>query len=174
MTVKLGPRRISFIALYLALTIILPVAFHQFGVAGRIFLPMHIPVLLCGFTIGATAGAIVGLLAPVLSHLLTGMPPLYAVPLMTLELPLYGIVAGLAYKKMGMNIYLSLLIAMVIGRLAFALGLVILGLFIELPYGPVQFFAAGGAAITGIPGIILQIIIIPPLVAAIKRAQRAN
>lgn len=174
MTVKLGPRRISFIALYLALAIILPVAFHQFGVAGRIFLPMHIPVLLCGFTIGATAGAIVGLLAPVLSHLLTGMPPLYAVPLMTLELPLYGIVAGLTYKKMGMNIYLSLLIAMVIGRLAFALGLVILGLFIELPYGPMQFFAAGGAVVTGLPGVILQIIIIPPLVAAINRAQRAN
>ncbi len=174
MTVKLGPRRISFIALHLALAIILPVAFHQFGVAGRIFLPMHIPVLLCGFTIGAAAGAIVGLLAPVLSHLLTGMPPLYAVPLMTLELPLYGIVAGLTYKKMGMNIYLSLLISMVIGRLAFALGLVILGLFIDLPYGPMQFFAAGGALITGLPGIILQIIIIPPLVAAIKRAQRAN
>ena len=172
MTVKLGPRRISFAALYLALSIILPVAFHQFGIAGRVFLPMHIPVLLCGFTVGATAGATVGLLAPVFSHLLTGMPPLYAVPLMTLELPLYGLVAGLTYKKMGMNLYLSLLIAMIVGRLAFALGLVILGLFMELPYGPVQFFAAGGAVISGLPGIILQIIIIPPIVAAIKRIER--
>ena len=68
-----------------------------------------------------------------------------------------------------MNIYLALILAMIVGRLAFALGLLLLGMFIELPYGPLEFFAAGGAAITGIPGIIIQIIIIPALVAALKR-----
>ena len=77
--------------------------------------------------------------------------------------------AGLAYNKWKLNIYLSLILSMVIGRLAFALGLLILGMFIALPYGPVQFFAAGGAVLTGIPGIAIQIIIIPPLVASIKR-----
>jgi len=166
----LGPRRIAYTSLYLALAILLPIIFHQFGVAGRIFLPMHIPVLICGLTVGPAAGVLVGLLAPFLSHLMTSMPPSYAVPLMTLELPLYGLAAGLIYQKLKMNIYLALVVAMVIGRIAFATGLLILGAFIELPYGPLEFFAAGGAVVTGIPGVIIQIIIIPPIVAALKRA----
>jgi riboflavin transporter FmnP len=167
-----GPRRAAHSALYLALAIILPIIFHQFGIGGRVFLPMHIPVLLCGFIVGASAGVIIGLLAPLLSHLLTGMPPLYAVPLMTMELPLYGFVAGLTYQKLRLNIYLALLLAMIFGRMAFALGLFILGRFIELPYGPSEFFAAGGAVVAGLPGIALQFIIIPPMVVAIKRVTR--
>ena len=166
----MGPRRIAYSSLFLALTILLPIVFHQFGIAGRVFLPMHLPVLICGFIAGPMAGVIIGLLAPFLSHLLTSMPPTYAVPLMTMELPLYGLVAGLAYNKLKLNIYLALIAAMIVGRLAFALGLLVLGRFIELPYGPLEFFAAGGAVITGIPGIIIQIIIIPPIVAALKRA----
>ncbi|PKK82443.1 MAG: ECF transporter S component [candidate division Zixibacteria bacterium HGW-Zixibacteria-1] len=166
----LGPRRIAYSSLFLALAILLPIVFHQFGMAGRIFLPMHIPILICGFIAGPVAGVIIGLLAPFLSHLLTSMPPAYAVPLMTMELPLYGLTAGLAYNKLKLNIYVALIAAMIIGRLAFALGLLILGKFIELPYGPLEFFAAGGAVVTGIPGIIIQIIIIPPIIAALKRA----
>ncbi len=166
----MGPRRIAYSSLFLALAILLPIVFHQFGMAGRIFLPMHIPILICGFIAGPVAGVIIGLLAPFLSHLLTSMPPAYAVPLMTMELPLYGLTAGLAYNKLKLNIYVALIAAMIIGRLAFALGLLILGKFIELPYGPLEFFAAGGAVVTGIPGIIIQIIIIPPIIAALKRA----
>ncbi|MEW5924115.1 MAG: ECF transporter S component [Candidatus Zixiibacteriota bacterium] len=166
----MGPRRIAYSSLFLALAILLPIVVHQFGLAGRIFLPMHIPVLICGFIAGPMAGVIIGLLAPFLSHLLTSMPPTYAVPLMTMELPLYGLMAGLAFNKLKLNIYVALIAAMVVGRLAFALGLLILGRFIELPYGPLEFFAAGGAVVTGIPGIIIQIIIIPPIVAALKRA----
>jgi riboflavin transporter FmnP len=165
----LNPKQISYTALFLALAIVIPIAFHQFGLAGRIFLPMHIPVLICGFAVGPLAGVIIGLLSPFLSHLLTGMPPTYAVPLMSMELPMYGLVAGIAYKKLRLNIYLALIIAMIVGRLMFALGLVILGRFIQLPYGPLQFLAAGGAMATGLPGIIIQIIIIPPIVAALKR-----
>jgi niacin transporter len=172
MNLTLGPRKAAHAAFYLALAIVLPIAFHQFGVAGRIFLPMHIPVLICGFVVGPAAGALVGLAAPLLSHLLTGMPPLYAVPLMSLELPLYGIAAGIAYLKLRLNIYLALLIAMIAGRLAFGLGLFALGRFIDLPYGPAEFFAAGGTLVTGLPGIVLQIIIIPPLVVAIRRAAK--
>jgi niacin transporter len=168
----LGPRKIAYTSLFLALAIILPVAFHQFGIAGRIFLPMHIPVLICGFVVGPLAGVIIGLIAPFLSHLLTSMPPAYAVPLMTLELPLYGLCAGLIYLRLKWNIYVALIFAMIAGRLAFALGLIILGRFVDLPYGALEFFAAGGAVVAGIPGIIIQIIIIPPIVAAIKRANR--
>ncbi|MEA1981212.1 MAG: ECF transporter S component [candidate division Zixibacteria bacterium] len=162
---------IAHTALYLAIAILLPIAFHAFGIAGRIFLPMHIPVLLAGFLIGPYSGLVVGLLAPVISHLLTGMPPTYAVPLMSVELPIYGFIAGLTYYKLNFNIYISLIISMIIGRLFFGLSLYLLGMFIDLPYNIAEFFAIGGAVVTGIPGIIIQIILIPILVTAIKRTK---
>ena len=167
-------RFISHSALYLALAVLLPIGFHTMGMGGRLFLPMHIPVLLAGFLAGPWCGLIVGLLAPVLSYLLTGMPPTYAVPLMSMELPIYGFVAGMAYKKLGLNIYLALIVAMLLGRLMFSLGLVILGMFMELPYTATQFLAVGGALWTGIPGIIVQIVLIPLIVAAVNRQHRKN
>ncbi len=138
---------------------------------------MHIPVLVCGFTAGPMAAVLVGLMAPILSHLLTGMPPTYAVPLMTMELAMYGLAAGFVYKWLRiksevLRIYIALILAMIVGRLAFAFGLFLLGLFIEMPYGPAQFFAIGGAALTGLPGVAIQLVIIPPLVAVIKRTTR--
>lgn len=153
------------------MAVLLPIGFHAFGMAGRIFLPMHVPVLLAGFLVGAESGLLVGLLAPVLSHLLTGMPPTYAVPLMSLELPLYGLVAGLTFFKMKLNIYVSLISAMVVGRLAFALGLFVLGMFMDLPYGVAMFFSAAGPIVTGLPGLVAQIVIVPIIVAAVKRKQ---
>ena len=156
-------------ALFLALTVLLPLGFHAFGLAGRIFLPMHIPVLLAGFLAGPQCGLVVGLLAPGLSHLLTGMPPAYAVPLMSLELPMYGLVAGITYRRLRLNVYLALLLAMIVGRLMFGLGLFVLGLIIDLPYTAAAFFAGGGALWTGLPGIIVQIVLIPVIVAAVAR-----
>ncbi len=159
-------------ALFLALGIVLPYGFHLFGAAGRIFLPMHIPVLLAGFLVGPASGVIVGLLAPGLSHLLTGMPPGYAVPLMMLELSIYGLIAGLAYYRLHLNIYLALLIAMIFGRLMFALGLFVLTLIgFELPYGVAVYFSMGGPIITGLPGIVLQLVLVPVLVAAVRRSR---
>ncbi len=162
----------SHTALYLALSVLLPIAFHATGMGGRVFLPMHIPVLLAGFLVGPLCGLVVGLLAPILSHLLTGMPPPYAVPLMSLELPIYGLVAGLTYYRMKLNIYVSLVAAMIVGRLMFGLGLYVLAMFMELPYTAAAFFSAGGAITAGLPGIALQLAIIPIVVAAVKRRGR--
>ena len=167
-------RFITHSAMYLAVAILLPIGFHAMGMGGRIFLPMHVPVLLAGFIMGPACGVLVGLLAPGLSHLLTGMPPTYAVPLMTMELVMYGLVAGLAYKTLKLNIYIALIAAMIVGRLMFGLGLLILGLFIELPYSAAVFFSSGGAILTGLPGIAIQIIIIPIIVAAVKRNRRSG
>ena len=130
---------------------------------------MHIPPLLAGFLLGPASGIIVGVLAPGLSHLLTGMPPTYAVPLMSLELPMYGLIAGLAYKRLGINVYISLILAMIVGRIMFGLGLLGLGLFIDLPYSAAKFFSTGGAIVSGLPGIAVQIVAIPIIVAALKR-----
>lgn len=157
-------------ALFLALAILFPIVFHQFGMAGRIFLPMHIPVLLAGFISGPVSGLLIGLLAPGLSFALTGMPPSYAVPLMTIELCLYGLAAGLFYFRLRLNIYIALIVALVLGRIGFAIGMLILGLFIDLPYGVKTYFSV--AVVTGLPGIVIQLIIIPPLVAAVMRRKR--
>jgi len=158
-------------ALYLALAILLPVGFHAFGLAGRILLPMHIPVLLAGFLVGPQAAFIVGLLAPGLSHLFTAMPPTYAVPLMSLELSLLGLAAGLAYRRLHLNIYVALIAAMVVGRIMFGVGLLVLGLFMDLPYNAASFFAAGGALWMGLPGIGVQLVIVPIIVAAVARKE---
>lgn len=156
-------------ALYLSLAVLLPVGFHAFGIAGRLFLPMHLPVLLAGFLIGPVSGIVVGLIAPGLSHLLTGMPPTYAVPLMSLELPIYGLVAGLCYRRLKLNVYISLICAMLVGRIMFGLSLSLLGLFIDVPYTTAAFFSTGGAIVTGLPGIALQLTLVPLIVAAANR-----
>jgi len=162
-------RFVTHTALYLALAVALPIGFHAFAIGGRVFLPMHLPVLLAGFLMGPVCGVTVGLLAPLLSHLLTGMPPTYAVPLMSLELPMYGLVAGVAYCRLHLNIYIALVLAMIFGRVMFGLGLFVLGMFMELPYTAATFFSTGGAIVSGLPGIVLQIIIVPIIVAALKR-----
>ena len=131
-------------ALFLALALVLPIGLHALGpIAGRIFLPMHIPVLIAGFLVGPASGLAVGLIAPGLGHLMSGMPPSYAVPLMSMELALYGLVAGLAYNRLKLNIVIALIVAIIFGRLAFGLGLIVLGLFMELPYDVAVFFSAG-------------------------------
>jgi riboflavin transporter FmnP len=157
-------------ALFLALAVLFPLVFHQFGMGGRIFLPMHIPVLLAGFVGGPISGIVVGLLAPALSFALTGMPPTYAVPLMSIELCLYGLTAGLFYYRLRMNIFVALLISLVLGRVGFAIGLLVLGLFIQLPYGIGAYFSV--AVVAGIPGVIIQLVFIPPIVAAVMRRER--
>jgi riboflavin transporter FmnP len=165
-------RFITHTALFLALAVLLPIGFHSFGVLGRVFLPMHIPVLLAGFIVGPVSGFVVGILAPVVSYLMTGMPPTYAVPLMSVELPIYGMIAGIAYVRLRMNIYVSLLIAMIFGRVMFGLGLFVLGIFINLPYSAAAYFSAGGALWAGLPGIALQLVLIPIIVAGVKRRRR--
>ena len=162
-------RFITHAALYLALSVLLPIGFHALGMGGRVFLPMHIPVLLAGFLMGPVGGVVVGLLAPLLSYLTTGMPPTYAVPLMSMELPMYGLVAGIAYRKLHLNVYIALIASMLVGRLMFGLGLFALGLFMDLPYTASAFFASGGALWSGLPGIAVQLVLVPIVVAALNR-----
>ncbi len=172
------PHFIAHTALFLALGVLLPVGFHYLSPTGiplgRVLLPMHLPVLLAGFLSGPASGIVVGLLAPGLSHLLTGMPPSYAVAPMTLELAMYGLVAGITYQRLRLNIYLSLIMAMVLGRILFGLGLFVLGMLVHLDYTAATYFGGGQALISGLPGIVLQLVLIPIIVAAINRKRRGR
>ncbi len=167
--IKLTSRQITLTGLFVTLGVVLPIVFHQFALAGRIFSPMHIPVFLAGIFVGPASGLIVGLICPALSFLLTGMPPPYAVPLMSLELPVYGISIGILIRIIKLPI-ISLLVAMILGRLAFALGLFLFGLFLSLPYGPREFIKI--SVITGLPGLAIQLILIPLLIETIRLTKK--
>ena len=153
-------------AMFVALGLIVPYATsHAFGITGKVLLPMHLPVFLMGFLCGPQYGAIGGIITPVLSSVLTGMPPLFPMlPIMTGELFTYGLVSGLMYKKVKLPIYPSLLISMLSGRIVYG---IIFSIVVAPGLGAVK--AVAGAVTEGVPGIIVQLILIPAIVFATKR-----
>ncbi len=155
--------------LFIALGLILPTIFHAIG-AGNTFLPMHIPVLIAGFVVGLPFAIAVGILTPILSSLITGMPPLFPVLIfMIFELATYGAVASLLYRKSKLNIYISLVLSMIIGRIVSSIVVWVLVTFFmaKLP-NPIVFIA--GAILQGLPGIIIQIVLIPGIVLALQKS----
>lgn len=163
-------RKLTLAALFLALGLILPFAFHSFGPnAGMMFLPMHLPVLLCGFLCGGGYGALVGVLTPLLSSVLTGMPMFFPNCIsMMLELATYGVLTGLLMKKL--SVIPSLLIAMLAGRVVSGLANLVLLSFAGKAYTMTIFVTA--AFVTAIPGIILQLILVPLLVTAVLHVKQ--
>lgn len=166
---KLPVKNLVLTALCLALGILLPIVFHAIG-AGSALLPMHIPVLLCGLLCGWQYGGLCGFLTPMLSSLLTGMPPAFpTAPAMMLELCAYGVLAGLLYRKFAANLYLSLVGAMLGGRIVSGLANALLMGIAGRPYGLSAFLTA--AFVTGLPGIIIQIAVIPFLIIILQKAR---
>ena len=109
-------------AMCIALCIVLPIALHLIPNAGTLLSPMHLPVLLCGLVCGWPFGLLCGILGPVLSSVLTGMPGMAILPSMILELAAYGFLSGLLMrlihtKSLTLNLYLSLIAAMLAGRI---------------------------------------------------------
>jgi len=164
-------KKLVYSAMCLALCLVLPFLTGQIPEIGSMLLPMHIPVLLCGFLCGGGWGAAVGFTAPLLRHLLFGMPPMPGCISMALELAAYGFVVGLLHGKLGKGIkgiYVSLICAMAAGRLVWgAAQMVIMG----LNGGSFPFSAfVAGAVTSAIPGIVLQLVLLPILVRALDKA----
>ena len=166
-------RRLAYSALFLALALVLPFLTGQIPTIGKALSPMHIPVMLCGFLCGPLWGAAVGAVAPLLRSVLFGMPAMFPGGVaMTFELTTYGILSGWLYRllpRKPWSVYVSLLVAMVCGRLVWgAARFALAGLSgSEFPFSA---FLAG--AVTGaIPGIILHIVLIPLLVMGLERAK---
>lgn len=167
-------RGITYGAIFIALGIVFPVFFHAVG-AGKVFLPMHIPVLLAGFFTGPVIGAAVGFLTPILSALLTGMPPLMPpmAQAMMAELAVYGLLSGLLYKALRQNVVVSLVAAMIGGRLVYGvLAAYLLPLF-GLNRVPVLYPLTGGI-VGSLPGIILQLVFVPTVVYLAERTLKAR
>lgn len=158
-------------ALCVALCVVLPMAFHMIPNAGSVMLPMHIPVLLCGYLCGPWWALLVGISAPLLRHLLFGMPPLLTAIAMSAELAGYGAVCGILYRKFPKNlagIYLSLIVSMIAGRILWGIAMVFITGIGSSGFSWSLFVA--GALTNAIPGIILQLILIPILVSTLWKA----
>lgn len=158
-------------AMFIALGIVLPFFTGQIPQIGSMLLPMHIPVLLCGLICGWQYGLIVGFVTPLLRCALFTMPPFITALAMAFELATYGLVTGLMYGrckwKCIVSLYRTLLTAMVCGRVVWGLVMV----FISGATGDVFTWQAfiTGSVLNAIPGIILQLILIPSVMLGLGK-----
>jgi predicted membrane protein len=161
-------RRICWGALFIALGILLPITFHMVGM-GKVFLPMHIPILLAGFFCGPAIGAMVGFITPLLSAVMTGMPPFMppTAQIMVFELAAYGLLTGLLFNRFRLGVYPSLLLAMLAGRAVHGLvGYLIMPVF-GLEFSVLYPLTYG--LLSGLPGIILQLAFVPGVIILVER-----
>ena len=164
-------KNLTLSAMFLALAFVMPFLTGQIPQVGSMLCPMHIPVLLCGFFCGAPWGLAIGFIAPLLRSFTLGMPSMFPTAFcMAFELAAYGFAVGFFYNKLAkkkVNVYISLLCAMVIGRLIWGSVMLCCMGFDVTKFGFHAFLT--GSIFNAIPGIILQIIVIPVIVIALKR-----
>ena len=169
---SLKVRRLTYAAICLALALVLPFLTGQIPQIGSALCPMHIPVLLCGFLCGWPWGLAVGFIAPLLRSVLFGMPVMVpGAVAMAFELAVYGCVAGFLYRKFPKTIpgiYASLLIAMVLGRVVWGIARLVLAGIAGNGFTFAAFLS--GAITTAVPGIIVQLVLIPVIVYALEKA----
>ncbi|CEN83226.1 Predicted membrane protein [[Clostridium] sordellii] len=152
-------KKIAFSSMFIAFGIILPMIFHTVNLAGNIFLPMHIPVLIGGFLLGPVCGMLIGIITPVLSGFMTGMPPIIPVmPIMAFELCAYGFLTGYIFNKTK-KIYITLFCTMLGGRLFAVIGAYLVSITVAPKVNPLLFVF--GNITMAIPGILIQLIFIP-------------
>ena len=165
-------RHLVYAAVCLALCMLLPFLTGQIPQIGSALSPMHIPVLLAGFLCGPWWAMAVGFVVPMLRHVWLGMPPLITAIAMSFELAAYGLFSGLLYRllpKKTVNIYVSLIGAMILGRIVWGIAMVVISGVSGSAFTWSAFIA--GALLNAVPGIILHIVLIPILVMALKRAK---
>ena len=164
-------KKLTLASVCIALCVVLPIAFHSIPDGGSIFLPMHIPVLICGMLCGWPYGLVCGLMGPLLSSAITGMPPAAMLPAMMVECGTYGMVSGLMLKvvrtgKTYGDLYIALVTAMIAGR-------VLSGIAKALIFMPGISMTAWITAsfITALPGILIQLVFLPSVVLTLMKAK---
>lgn len=160
-------------AMCVAVGLFLPFLIGQIPEIGSRLSPMHIPILLCGFMCGWQYGLIAGFITPILRSLLFGMPPMIPMAVsMAFELAAYGLLTGILYRALPKKpafVYVTLIVSMLLGRVVWGVA----SMIIYGATGGAFTFAAfiAGGFTNAIPGIILHIAIIPPIVLALKKAK---
>lgn len=161
-------------AMSIALGLVIPRLLHSVPNAGTLFLPMHFPILMGAFFLEPGYALMTGLLTPALSSLITGMPPAFPVlPFMMAELATYALAASVLYRKLKLDRTISLVGAMVLGRAAasVAVWILVAAFGAKLP-SAWKFFLA---AFTGsLPGIAIQLALIPSVVSVVQRGRSSR
>lgn len=163
-------KKIIYASFLIALGVLLPIIFHIIpGNIGPFILPIHYSAFLAGGFFGPIIGALVGLITPLLSYLLTGMPPNPNFLFITFETLTYGLVFGFLFYHRKINVYLSLVIAMILGRVVNIIGnfIVAIVLFKYIPQPFIIINVLNNLSL-GLIGAIMQLIIIPIIVERIN------
>ena len=167
-------RKLVWASFLLILGLILPrlVNFAGSPTLGNLISPMHIPVFLTALILGPFYGTLVGFITPLLSTLIFAMPPMSPpiTVLMAFELAAFALITGYLYSNLNKNIYFSLITAMIGGRLVFGLALLVIGPLFAFNPPFIPFMQ--GVFLTGIPGIVIQLVIIPPIIEKIKPVKK--
>lgn len=165
---------ITLTALFFAIGLVLPFFTAQIKQIGSMLLPMHLPVMLCGLVCSWRYGASLGALLPITRSFMFGMPTIYPHALsMSIECAVYGFVIGFMFERFRRknipSVYISLICAMIVGR-------IVKGAFTALLLGvagnayTLSMFISG-TFLNAIPGIILQLILIPAVMIVLDRAR---
>lgn len=155
----------------IALCVVLPMVFHAIPNAGNIWLPIHIPVLLCGLICGPKFGLFCGIAGPIISSLLTQMPPVAYLPAMLFELAIYGLFSGLFIRlirtgKQLTDMLISLVLAMISGRIVYGVANALI--FRAGKYSLQTWLTS--AFVTAAPGIILELFLIPSVIISLQKS----
>lgn len=165
--------KLVFSALFIALAIILPSLLTMGNQQlGQTFLPMHIPVMLCGLICSTPYGIVVGLVSPLLKTIITGLPPITTSVAMSFELATYGGMCGMLYKSFPKKIgyvYPTLLISMLAGRIVNASVNYLIATASDSEFILKTFITVN--VINALPGIVIQLALIPLIILALKKTR---
>lgn len=167
-------RNLILSALFMAIGFVLPFVTGQLREFGNLLLPMHIPVMLCGFICGWQYGLAVGFILPIMRSALFGMPMMFPNAIgMAFELATYGFICGYIYnhsKKSGVaTIYISLISAMIIGRIVWGISRAVMLVFGNNIFTLGMFVTTGFTS--AIPGIVIQLVVIPAVMVLLKKSR---
>lgn len=157
---------------FIALGFVLPLFTGQVPVIGSKLLPMHIPVFLGGFIMGGPTGFMIGFILPLLRSAVYSMPPMFPMAIsMAFELGAYGLATGIIYRILPKNkirVYITLIVSMILGRIVWGVASALLYRSMGMLFSLDMFIIMG--FVNAIPGIIIQLILIPIIVIAMEKA----
>ncbi len=169
---RLTARETAFCGLFGAAALMLPVLFHAFHL-GRVFMPMYLPLVALAYFVRPLPAAVTALVTPLLSGAATGMPPFFppVAVFMAIELSaMAAIISAVMIWRPSTNEWVILVPVLLLGRILYLAMIYLFSLFIDLPAA----FVTGFSLISGWPGIVLMIGVVPFIARAGHRASGAR
>jgi hypothetical protein len=157
-----GVRWALFVSLFVVVSVLAPYAVHTFGISGRVFLPMHFCVMLASLVMGLYGGLVTAVLSPIVSYSISGMPPYASLFPMTCELMTYALCVWLFSARFRLPASAALAVSMILGRVV---SVSITAMVSDIPLRSLIL----GVTVVALPGIILQLVFLPPLAGRISK-----